>query len=529
MSVLLAAALASGAAAPAQAAFGTGSQSRMDVLHKASSYNPHLGEAAVPSNDSIVEVATGRIRGSVHDGIYQYLGVPYAEARERFVRAGAVAPWQGVRDAVQYGPISPQLLFGTDKPISDVPSSNNCQNLNIWTSSLDPKARKPVMVWLHGGGFVSGSGNEAWYDGENLSRKGDVVVIAINHRLNALGHLDLSAYGAKYADSANVGSMDMVDALRWIRQNISKFGGDPANVTLFGQSGGGSKVLELMSTPSAKGLFQKGIVQSGTALTTGVRFTPSIISREVAALTLRELKLDSSSIEKLQSMPVERIWAASDKALKAVAAKHQIPDPLGNGYSLMFQPVSGTAFLPLDPVRPDGFAREGRDIPLLIGSNLNEWTTIFPFTAHEKMTQEQKAMFAKAYPNEDPRGADLVDTQFRRTITMAMRAKARQGGARVYAYVFTKQVGDAGSYHTAEIPYVFSNEAEHSRLEDQMTALWSSFARTGVPRASGVPEWKPYDEKDGFTMILDDKSYLASHHDDKLLDSMAPKDYVWLY
>lgn len=200
------------------------------------------------------------------------------------------------------------------------------------------------MVWLHGGGFVSGSGNKAWYDGENLAHKGDVVVVAVNHRLNALGHLDLSAYSPKYADSPNVGSMDMVDALRWIRENISKFGDDPSNVTLFGQSGGGSKVLELMSAPSAQGLFQKGIVQSGSAVTTGIRFTLSIISREVTALTLKNLGIAPDEIEKLQTMPIEQIWAASDKAFKTVAEKHQIPSLLGSGYSLMFQPVSGTAF-----------------------------------------------------------------------------------------------------------------------------------------------------------------------------------------
>ena len=234
-----------------QAAFGSGTENRMAVLHAAANYNPHLKDAVVASDASIVQVTGGRIRGSVQNGIYQYLGVPYAEARERFVKAGPVTPWKGVKDATQYGAISPQYLFGTEKPISDVPVSNNCQNLNIWTSTLDAGAKKPVMVWLHGGGFVSGSGNEAWYDGENLSRKGDVVVVTVNHRLNVLGHLDLSAYGDKYKDSPNVGSMDMVEALRWIRANIAKFGGDPNNVTLFGQSGGGSKV-ELMSAPSAK-------------------------------------------------------------------------------------------------------------------------------------------------------------------------------------------------------------------------------------------------------------------------------------
>jgi para-nitrobenzyl esterase len=514
-------------AGSALAVFGTGIGSNMQVLHSASRYNPHLNDTAAPADASVVEITGGRIRGSIHDGVYQYLGVPYAEAGERFVKAGPVTPWKTVKDATAYGPVCPQYLFGTDRPVTDVPVSNNCQNLNIWTDTLDENAKKPVMVWLHGGGFVSGSGNEDWYDGENLCRLGDVVVVTVNHRLNVLGHLDLSAYGEKYKDSANVGSMDMVDALRWVQSNICRFGGDPGNVTLFGQSGGGAKVLELMSVPSARGLFHKGIVQSGTARTTGGRFTLAAVSREIAEETLKNLNLKPGQVEELQTMPIEKIWAASDKALKTVAVRHKIPDSLGNGYSLMMQPVSGTDFLPLDPVQKQGFAPAGKDVPLLIGSNLNEWTTIFPFTAHEKMTQRQKSLYAEAYPFEDPADAQLVDTQFRLTTLMVMNHKADQNGAPVYAYVFTRQADNAGVYHTAEIPFVFSNTAIPSRLADTMTELWSNFARTGVPSAAGVPEWLPYTRQNGYTMILDNKSYLTQHHDKALMRSMEPNDPLW--
>lgn len=504
----------------AYAAFGAGTENNMQVLWQASSYNPHLQDAVVPADSSIVKVDGGRIRGSVHDGVYQYLGVPYAEAKKRFVKAGPVTPWRGVKDTTAYGPIAPQYLFGSTQPITDVPVSNNNQNLNIWTNSLDKKAKKPVMVWFHGGGFVSGSANEAWYDGENLSRQGDVVVVTVNHRLNVLGHLDLSAYSKEYKDSPNVGSMDMVDALRWIHRNIAKFGGDPENVTLFGQSGGGAKTLELMSAPSAKGLFQKAIVESGTAKTTGGRFTPAAISREATAETLKNLNLTPDRIEELQTMPVEQIWAASDKALKTVAEKYKIPDTLGNGYSLLLQPVSGTDFLPQDPVQKDGFAASGKDVPLMIGSNLNEWTTIFPSTAQQNMTDEQKKLYAEAYPNEDPATAPLVDTYFRPTTLEVMEHKAEQKGAPVYAYVFTKQVGDAGVYHTAEIPYVFGNLQQPEKMETTMMQLWTNFAHTGVPSAEGVPEWKPFTKENGNTMILDDQSELVQHHDDKLMQSL---------
>lgn len=519
------------AAAPADnvwaAAFGVGMESHMDVLNRASDYNPHANDPVIPSNDTIVNVPGGEIRGSIQNGIFQYLGVPYAEARERFVKAGPVTPWKGVRDATKYGPINPQYLFGTDKPITDVPVSNNDQNLNIWTPTLNRDAKKPVVVWFHGGGFVSGSGNEGWYDGENLSRKGDVVVVTVNHRLNVLGHLNLSAYGEKYKDSGNVGSMDMVDALQWVHNNISKFGGDPGNVTIFGQSGGGSKVLELMAIPSAKGLFQKGIVESGANQTSGTHFTPLAVSREIAAETLKNLNLTPDRVEELQTMPWEKLMAASDKAIQTVADRHKIPSPLGSGYSFAFEPVSGTDFLPLDPVQKDGFTPGGKDIPLMIGTNLNEWTTIFPSTAHPDMTPQQKAMYAKAYPNEDPNTAELVDTLQRPTAMELANLKADQNGAPVYAYVFTKQIGSDGVYHTAEIPFVFSNNAEEAPLSDEMTALWSSFAHNGVPSAPGVPEWKPYTRQNGYTMILDDQSYLTQHHDEDLMKSLVPDSPAW--
>lgn len=519
--LILAAALSLSCISSAYAAFGEGTQNNMHVLWEQSSYNPHLQDIVAANDKSIVEIPSGKLRGSIQNGVYQYLGVPYAEAKERFVKAEPVKPWKGIKDATQYGAIAPQYLFGTAQPITNVPTSNNNQNLNIWTSSLKKNAKKPVMVWFHGGGYVSGSGNEAWYNGENLAKKGDVVVVTVNHRLNVLGHLDLSAYGEKYKDSANVGSMDMVAALQWIRTNIEKFGGNPANVTIFGESGGGSKVLELMAVPSAKGLFHKAIVESAVAKPTDGKFIPAAISKEVTAKTLELLNITPDRIEELQTLPLEPLWQASDQALKLVAEKHKIPSPLGNGYGMQLRPVSGTSFLPTDFVQNNKFAEGGKDIPLLLGCNLNEFTTIFPSILRKNMTEQQKQLYIKTYPDKPIESAEYVDTAFRLSALELLNIKASQGSAPVYNYLFTKQIGDVGAYHTSEIPFVFSNAQEDAKLQDTMTALWSSFAHNGVPSASGAPEWKPYTKENGNTMLLDDECKLLQHHDQALLQALA--------
>ena len=222
-----------------------------------------LDSAETPDSeaDGVVRTTAGLVQGTDEDGIYRYLGIPYAQATERFVPAEDVEPWDGVFVADTYGAMSPQgSISGVGGSGDQSGTDNNCQNLNIWTPGINDGEKRPVMVWLHGGGFSTGSANEAQYDGENLSRSGDVVVVSVNHRLNVFGHLDLSAYGDKYEYSENVGITDIVGALEWVQDNIEAFGGDPDNVTVFGQSGGGAKVLALMTSPYAEGLFDKGIV-----------------------------------------------------------------------------------------------------------------------------------------------------------------------------------------------------------------------------------------------------------------------------
>ena len=218
--------------------------------------------------DPVVETKAGKLRGFQLDGTYAFHGVKYADAK-RFHQPTPVEPWEGIKNALAYGYVCPMLQ--QDQPSNELmvphrywPLDENCQYLNIWTQHLDPNAKKPVLVWLHGGGFAAGSSIEhIAYEGENMSKYGDVVVISLNHRLNILGYLDLSPFGEEYKNSGNAGNADMVAALQWIHENIANFGGDPENVTLFGQSGGGAKVTTLLQTPAADGLFHKGIVMSG--------------------------------------------------------------------------------------------------------------------------------------------------------------------------------------------------------------------------------------------------------------------------
>ena len=476
--------------------------------------------------DGVVQTTAGLVQGTEENGIYRYLGVPYAEAKERFVPAEEVTPWEGIRMADTYGPMSPQgQISGVEGDSSQDGTDNNSQNLNIWTPGVNDGQKRPVMVWLHGGGFSTGSANEEGYDGEALSSSGDVVVVSVNHRLNVFGYLDLSAYGDKYKYSANVGMMDIVDSLKWIQENIEAFGGDPENVTVFGQSGGGAKVLALMTSPYAEGLFQKGIVQSGATETMGVSFNTQESSTALAENVLKNLNITEDNIEDIQTVSVEDLETAATEALSQTGEELQIPAALGDAYSMDWEPVVDGDFLPTNPVTEDSFAEAGKDIPLLIGSNLNEWTGFFESDPVEP-TEELTEALQEAYPDKTDLTAEHVDTTLiRLPILKIMAHKADQNGAPVYGYVFTYD----NSYHGAEIPYVFdhANENEEQKaLADQISQAWINFAKTGVPGTDSMPEWEPYTRDGGATMLLDTESKLVHHHDQKLLKLLAP-DYVY--
>ena len=365
--------------------FVAGVPAQSDFLHSAEAVSYSAQEEILSGPGiAVADTKEGKLQGYVHHGIYNYKGVPYAQA-ERFQSPKPVSPWSGVKTAMSYGMVSPQLVdqahdifpphwYWPHWEPRNYAQSDDCQNLNIWTPGLKDGKKRPVMVWLHGGGYFMGaSAVEDVYDGENLSRKGDVVVVSINHRLNSVGFLDLSAYGEKYKSSGNAGMLDIIAALEWVQRNIESFGGDPGNVTVFGQSGGGAKILSLTAMPKAKGLFHKAIVQSGTNESMGMSLPDQEVSRRVAALTLENLGLTADKVDMLQTLPYSQLSAAANKALEQ-AAKEFGPErmyvagmgwaPVIDGENVMGHPVV------------DGFSEQAKDIPFLIGTVANEWTTI---------------------------------------------------------------------------------------------------------------------------------------------------------
>ena len=503
------------------------------------------------ANTAVVSTTYGKLRGYIHNGIYTFKGIPYATAN-RFMPPQKPSPWEGIRSSMSYGPTCPTPQQEPMKDEFEFPLnrirgyyiSENCLSLNIWSKNSSPTQKKPVMVWLHGGGFASGSSIEfPSYDGENLSKKGDVVVVSINHRLNVLGFLDLSAYGDKYKHSANAGMMDIVAALKWIKENISNFGGDPGNVTIFGQSGGGAKATCLLNTPDAKGLFHKAIIQSGSYLT---HFIEPAVSRQVAAEIVHQLGLKPNQADSLITMPYDRLATAGEAALAIV--KRSLPESK-TGFGLEWEPVHDGEFLPNQPDEPQAIALS-RSIPLLIGSCKNEYMPYIlgteKFSMDNAKAKLQKkygdktsayiAAVKKAYPqSNDPSNYLDIDLLFRPLVIQQADKRSSNSGATVYVYLFAWQSpvldGAYKAFHCMDLPFVFNNIAnseemtgggpEAYQLADKVSEAWIQFARTGNPNHKGLPDWPAYTIHNGATMILDNECQLKDHFDQELLSIAA--------
>lgn len=508
--------------------------------------------AVAPANlhPPVVQVKCGKLRGFKDGKIFTFLGIPYAEA-ERFEMPKPVQAWEGIKSAQVWGPVCPipqATTVGSDDfvfPHRYWPENEHCQVLNVWTQSMAAKTRKPVMVWMHGGGFTNGSSMESYaYDGKTLCQFGDVVAVSLNHRLNIIGTLDLSAYGPEYASSRNTGMADLVAALQWVHENIEAFGGDPGNVTIFGQSGGGGKVTRLMHIPAAKGLFHKVICQSGGAVNYRDTDPAKVIQgqQSVAAETLRNLGLTGSQIDKLKKVPYRDLLAAGNAANQALAKQ------LG-GQPMGWNPIADDQYVLRELCDwADSIPYIAGNVMSEFSSNLakgeltkNEWSQK---ESDERLTaafgdkkDEIVAEFKKVQPHKKIQDALFLDNRFRRGTKTMLARKLEKSKAPVYTYMFTYEYqvnGGITAFHCSEIAFAFHALSElHIRiatggapsalaLQDKVSQAWVNFARTGNPSQAGLT-WKPYTLARRETMVFDTVSEVRSVDDDKLL-SLLPQE-----
>ena len=496
----------------------------------------------------VVEIRSGRIRGVIQDGVRVFRGIPYGgdtSGANRFLPARAPQPWTGVRDATAFGPRAFQPFRPMIPEIGDAltgsgPMSEDCLRLNVWTSSTGT-GRRPVMVWFHGGGQRTGSGDSIFYDGQALARQHDVVVVTTTHRLNAFAHLWLAGLprvSSMFADTANLGLRDLVLALEWVRDNISQFGGDPGSVTIFGQSGGGGKTAMLTAFPAAKGLFHRAIIMSTLADTAVTGLAPERAA-EAAELLLARLGIPATQAERLQSIPADQIVAALTGG--GVAGGQAGQSGPAQDISLRYVPVVDGTTLPAHPFEPASAL--SADIPILTGSNECEgipygnpddpyWTSepTSDVELRDRVTQMLRIGSADAarvialYRAGRPRDSagDLAaviagDASILRQASYTIAArKFAQRRAPVYLYSFNWRSpvrgGKLRCMHCMELPFVFDHPdriqfmtgsgRDRYGLAKNMSAAWVAFARTGNPNHSGIPRWDPWNPERWPTMVF---------------------------
>jgi para-nitrobenzyl esterase len=464
----------------------------------------------------------GQVRGSLSQGIRVFKGIRYGAdtSKRRFMPPLPPASWTGVQNALQYGPASPQLNI-TER------NSEDCLFLNVWTPGLRDRVKRPVMFYIHGGAYASGSGSSPLYDGTRLCTRGDVVVVTVNHRLNLFGYLSLARFGGKdLADSGNAGQLDLVLALQWVRDNIAEFGGDPNKVTVFGQSGGGAKIATLMAMPAARGLFHRAATMSGQQLTAS---GPLNATKRTEAL-LAALKLPRTRIDELRRTPIPRLVAA----LRAT-------DPIIGKGGLYFGPVLDERTLKRHPFYPDA-PPISAGIPMIIGNTHDETRSLIgngdptAFTlkwedlparladnlrvdiSPELVVTEYRRLYPRYSPSDVFFAATTAGRSWRGAIVEA-ELRAQQGSP-VFAYQLDwaspQDGGKWGAPHTLDIPLVFSNidkkgsitgsAPDAQAMSDQMSDAFINFARSGNPNHKGIPKWLPYTLPARTTMVFDNPS-----------------------
>jgi para-nitrobenzyl esterase len=495
------------------------------------------GKKSAPPPNITAETHRGKVRGTGDDGIKVFKGIPYAATTDglnRFRPPKPAKSWLDVRDAIAYGPMCPQV--GRERGsytaswTYDKEASEDCLTLNVWTPALHDQRRRPVMVWLHGGGFSAGSGSRNVFDGTRLCQHGDVVVVTLNHRLSIFGFLYLSHLGgAEYAESGNVGMLDLVAALHWVHDNISAFGGDPGNVTIFGQSGGGAKVSTLMAMPQARGLFHKAIVESGSQLE---GLSPDDATKN-AVTFLAAVGVKPTELPRLAKLPTDALLAGLTKVMSA-------PGPKPN-----YSPVVDGIVLPKGPWQPDGPAVSA-GVPMIIGSTRTETTALLGDNHPEYFTLDETSLprnLAGWIPDRDiPRviagfrrlmpsasASDLffaitTDRRVRQQAWAQAERKAAQGSAAVWLYELDWATpvdgGKWGSPHSLDLAFVFDNVAksdsmvgtgsEPQMLANQMSSAWIAFARNGNPNTSAVPTWAPFSATQRATMVFNTTSRVVN-------------------
>jgi len=491
---------------------------------------------------SVAETAYGKVRGTSVEHIKIFKGIPYGgptDGKNRFMPPTKPSPWTGVRDALAYGPSAPQTNPGA-RPAQASTSgqglgkeSEDCLVLNVFTPGVAADRKRPVMVWLHGGGFATGSGSSPLYDGTNLARRGDIVVVSINHRLNAFGYTYLGdVAGGDFALSGCAGMLDIVAALEWVRDNIAGFGGDPNMVTIFGESGGGRKVATLMAMPGAAGLFHRAVIESGAIL----RLPAREDATKETEMLMAEVGLKPDHARELQSIPVEQLLRGYYAA--AGRFKSSIPGTLPHSPTIDGKAVPGH---PFDPTAPSVSA----DIPLLIGYNRTEETLFHRGNEildldEAGLMQRVKAViggepdrvievYRKAHPEASPWDLYmLIGTDHPRgTYTRELaRRKADLGRAPAYLYRFdweTPVAPHLKTPHAIEIPFVFDNISkskastgdapETHALAARVSAAWVAFAKTGNPNTPQLPQWPAYSAASRDTMVFNHVSRVVKDPD----------------